>query len=33
MQQKVGDIELNLILASDKFSRDIPIDKAMWAEQ
>lgn len=29
MQEKVGDIELNLILASDKFSHDISIDKTL----
>lgn len=32
MQEKVGD-KLNLIVASDKVSCDIYIDKAMWAEQ
>ena len=33
MKEKVGEIELNLILASDKFSCDITTDKATWAEQ
>lgn len=33
MQEKVGGIELNLIMAADKVSCGTPTDKAMCSEQ